>query len=583
MILAACAAAPNPLSMLTTTRPGLHEASMLAAAARPPAATPYPTLVGTPITGALTSPATTLGRAPSIPATTTTHSAARSCSSRASSRPSPATPTSARTSARTPSTASVAAHSLATFRSVVPAVTTSTLPRAVGSTPTATVPATGSAWTASPGKRAAAWSRTPAAQRVARAGASGSRARNSASSAKICSGVLPSPNTTSGTPVRRRRSTSSTANSPSGTPAAQGSVPASAGTADRRDIEVQRTGPQRPLVDLRVLIASGPDAGQHRRMLGRVRRPGQVRRAELHPAEIAEMPHPQFAVAALLQAQLGPVYLRQHIGADRGAVRQPRGQAGRRGFVRTRNPQVVRQRPHLVLPHRRFQQGMPDTVLGRRAQPGPPVTGVVGVGAGQHGGESAAPGQRGQPIVQLGFAVVAAEAVVAPVVVALQLGRADQLVPDAHGPGHRPGAVQLAGREGRRDGGDGEGSFPERPDGQRSDQRGVHPAGERDQGAAQSGQTLGQLASQRGKLVRHAVPFHVARARAAVICSGVGPPWSSTWPARRIHTESGPGNSQPSRSPRTSDAWRAIAHRRFTHRQAANPIPNRPPVVPQPI
>ena len=33
MILAACAAAPNPLSMLTTTRPGLHEASMAAAAA----------------------------------------------------------------------------------------------------------------------------------------------------------------------------------------------------------------------------------------------------------------------------------------------------------------------------------------------------------------------------------------------------------------------------------------------------------------------------------------------------------------------------------------------------------------------
>ena len=40
MILAACTAAPNPLSMLTTARPGLHEDSMVAAAARPPAATP---------------------------------------------------------------------------------------------------------------------------------------------------------------------------------------------------------------------------------------------------------------------------------------------------------------------------------------------------------------------------------------------------------------------------------------------------------------------------------------------------------------------------------------------------------------
>ena len=54
-------------------------------------------------------------------------------------------------------------------------------------------------------------------------------------------------------------------------------------------------------------------------------------------------------------------------------------------------PEVLRQRPHLVLPHGRLQQGMPDTVLSRRAQPGPPVTHVVGVGAGQHGGESAAP------------------------------------------------------------------------------------------------------------------------------------------------------------------------------------------------
>src|SRR6202453_5166694 len=96
-------------------------------------------LVGTPITGALTGPAPTLGRPPPIPATTTTHSAARRSSSRDSSRPSPATPTSARTSARTPSTASVAAHSPATFRSVVPAVTTSTWPRAGGRVPTASV------------------------------------------------------------------------------------------------------------------------------------------------------------------------------------------------------------------------------------------------------------------------------------------------------------------------------------------------------------------------------------------------------------------------------------------------------------
>src|SRR6202035_522436 len=110
-----------------------------------------------------------------------------------------------------------------------------------------------------------------------------------------------------------------TLGAPSVTPAALFGMPgipgASAATADRSDVEVQRTGPQRPLVDLRALISSRPDAVQHRRVLVRVRRPRQVSRAELHPAEITEMPHPQFAVAALLQAQLGPVYLRQHIGA----------------------------------------------------------------------------------------------------------------------------------------------------------------------------------------------------------------------------------------------------------------------------
>jgi len=53
-----------------------------------------PTLVGTPITGAATSPPTTLASAPSIPATTTTQSARSRSGSAAASRCSPATPAS---------------------------------------------------------------------------------------------------------------------------------------------------------------------------------------------------------------------------------------------------------------------------------------------------------------------------------------------------------------------------------------------------------------------------------------------------------------------------------------------------------
>src|SRR6201999_3621366 len=107
---------------------------------------------------------------------------------------------------------------------------------------------------------------------------------------------------------------SSSAYSPSGTPPGAAPLSAgrpdwSAGMADRGDVEVQRTGPQRPLVDLRALVTRRPHAGQHGRVLVRVGRARQVGRAELDPPEIAEVPHPQFGVAAPLQARLGPVHL----------------------------------------------------------------------------------------------------------------------------------------------------------------------------------------------------------------------------------------------------------------------------------
>jgi len=73
----AAAAAPNPLSMLTTVTPEAQEFSMASSAASPPNEAPYPTLVGTAMTGTFTRPPTTLGSAPSIPATTMMTLAAR--------------------------------------------------------------------------------------------------------------------------------------------------------------------------------------------------------------------------------------------------------------------------------------------------------------------------------------------------------------------------------------------------------------------------------------------------------------------------------------------------------------------------
>src|SRR4030042_6004328 len=62
--------APNPLSMFTTAIPGTQVLSMVRSADSPSKLTPYPTLVGTAMTGLSTSPPTTPGRAPSLPATT---------------------------------------------------------------------------------------------------------------------------------------------------------------------------------------------------------------------------------------------------------------------------------------------------------------------------------------------------------------------------------------------------------------------------------------------------------------------------------------------------------------------------------
>src|SRR5262245_57689766 len=114
--------------MLTTVTPAEQLFSIVSKALIPPNDAPYPTLVGQAITGQSTSPPTTLGNAPSMPAQTTTTSAAASLSRCLNSRCTPATPTSAIMSAFAPSTRAVTSASWATGRSLVPAVTTYTCP-----------------------------------------------------------------------------------------------------------------------------------------------------------------------------------------------------------------------------------------------------------------------------------------------------------------------------------------------------------------------------------------------------------------------------------------------------------------------
>ena len=72
--LAAAQAAPYPLSIFMIPTPGAQLESILASAARPPCAAPYPTDVGTPKIGLGVSPPITLTSAASSPATTITAS-----------------------------------------------------------------------------------------------------------------------------------------------------------------------------------------------------------------------------------------------------------------------------------------------------------------------------------------------------------------------------------------------------------------------------------------------------------------------------------------------------------------------------
>ena len=79
----------------------------------------------------------------------------------------------------------------------------------------------------------------------------------------------------------------------------------------------------------------------------------------------------------------------------------------------------------------RLQQRVNDAVLGGRSQAGPPVAEVVGVRARQQRRVAALARERGERVVELGLAVVAAVAIVAAVALARELVRRDRLVGDA--------------------------------------------------------------------------------------------------------------------------------------------------------
>ncbi len=118
--------------MLTAVTPFAHELTAERSEASPPNAAPYPRDVGTAISGRPTSPAITEKREASIPATAITTSARSISSSLERSRRRPATPTSGTRVEVTPRYSSVRLASSAAAMSIVPAVTTQTVPSTLG-------------------------------------------------------------------------------------------------------------------------------------------------------------------------------------------------------------------------------------------------------------------------------------------------------------------------------------------------------------------------------------------------------------------------------------------------------------------
>ena len=167
------------------------------------------------MTGQSTSPPTTLGKAPSIPATTTSASAPLSppLPCRCRSRWSPATPTSATSATSQFHASAVTRASSATGRSLVPAVTTTTLPSFGPGSPGGRIRNVRPEALCSPcGKARARCAAVAASTRVTSPPCPCRRSVLRIPS--TCSGVFPWPKMTSGNPHRTPRWRSTRANPP---------------------------------------------------------------------------------------------------------------------------------------------------------------------------------------------------------------------------------------------------------------------------------------------------------------------------------------------------------------------------------
>src|SRR5215472_15344519 len=300
------------------------------------------------MTGTSTSPETTDGNAPSMPAATTTASTppsriARSGSSR---RCSPATPTSSKRKTRQPISRATNAASSAAGASEAPAVSSPTTPpvscgACASRRVTSTVLPLG-AWTTC-SNSAASRAATSALVRLTRTRPLGWRANSCWTAARTSGAALPAAYTISGTPLRCWRCGSTCTGAAPSTAASPAKGSRSATDDRQRDdalVEPSRAVATR--IDLDRWETDGPQGVLDARPERLGSHPRQLVGSNLHPRAVREMAHPHLAEAELAQRLLCEPDPLQLLGRYTIAIWHPRRQARQRGLVPVRQSQLPR-------------------------------------------------------------------------------------------------------------------------------------------------------------------------------------------------------------------------------------------------
>ena len=187
----------------------------------------------------------------------------------------------------------------------------------------------------------------------------------------------------------------------------------------------------------------------------------------------SDLPEAQSAEVVFSLLDLGQV-----LDSYRGAVGNPRGQAGLGRFVPDGDVQNLGDDPHVSFRKPDLYHWTADPVLRRGHHARTVVSDIVGVRAVDHPLDGFLVGQFRELGVKLGLTEVAPLGRVGHVTFPLHLVGVDDAVREPEPRGKTNGLFQLSFCQGRRDGGDCQGLWPEHPVSRDGDQGTIDTPGE---------------------------------------------------------------------------------------------------------